>query len=205
MYACTLAPSTLNGCSGRLSVGGDSAMQDVANEDGMSEIAQQFLAGVLAHIPAMEALCAPTESCYSRHGNWAPKVADWNIDDRSRCVRVKSSKEEGYNCYMELRLPSACACPYLIVSALVAAGLDGLKKKLPLPPKKDDRATAVPTSLEEALTALENDAVMTEALGETLVRWYTGVKRQEMAYVAGKIKGGTSMTEAMQDTFVEFV
>merc|ERR1719240_795260 len=93
-----------------LSVGDDSAMQDVTNEDGMSEVAQQFLAGVLAHVPAMEALCAPTESCYSRHGNWAPKVADWNIDDRSRCVRVKSSKEEGYNCYMELRLPSACAC-----------------------------------------------------------------------------------------------
>ena len=106
---------------------------------------------------------------------------------------------------MELRLPSASACPYLIVSALIAAGLDGLKNKLPLAPKADEAANPIPTSLEEALTALEGDEVMTEALGETLVRWYSGVKRAELAYVAEKVKGGASQTDAMQATFAEFV
>ena len=52
-----------------------------------------------------------------RHGHWAPSKADWGLDDRMRCVRVKSSVTPDDNCYMELRLPSAAACPYLIVAA----------------------------------------------------------------------------------------
>ena len=126
-------------------------------------------------------------------------------DSDGRPLLGNRTNKEGANCYMELRLPSASACPYLIVSALIAAGLDGLKNKLPLAPKADEAAKPIPTSLEEALTALEGDEVMTEALGETLVRWYSGVKRAELAYVAEKVQGGASQTDAMQATFAEFV
>ena len=74
-------------------------MQDTTHELGMSETARHWLAGILAHVPALEALCAPTESCYTRHGAWAPAKADWGLDDRMRCVRVQSSQELGYNCF----------------------------------------------------------------------------------------------------------
>ena len=189
-------------------------MQDTTHELGMSETARHWLAGILAHVPALEALCAPTESCYTRHGAWAPAKADWGLDDRMRCVRVQSSPELGYNCFMELRLPSAAANPYLIVAGMVAAGLDGLKRKLPLAPKADPTATAVPLSLAESLAALEADEYMVQALGSTLIRWFGIVKRAEMAAVAEKMKGYpqsdeeaqlVGMTKAMQEMFVEYV
>eukprot|EP01047_Picozoa_sp_COSAG01_P077226 COSAG01_NODE_13833_length_1529_cov_0.994406_2_plen_156_part_01 len=151
---------------------GDASGEAEAMQLGISGVAQSFLAGVLAHASAMEAFCAPTPACYKRHGHWAPTKADWGPEDRMRCVRVKSSTAEHANCYMELRLPSAAACPYLIVSALVAAGLDGLRRGLALPPARDEAAAPLPTSLEEALEALEADQLMVDALGGELVEWY---------------------------------
>jgi glutamine synthetase len=85
-----------------------------------------------------------------RHGHWAPSKADWGLDDRMRCVRVKSSVTPDDNCYMELRLPSAAACPYLIVAAMVAAGMDGLNRKLPLGAAAEPEAVPVPGSLASA-------------------------------------------------------
>jgi glutamine synthetase len=193
---------------------GGSASESEAAALGMSKTAQSFLAGVLAHVPAMEAFCAPTPACYSRHGHWAPAKADWGPDDRMCCVRVKSAPAPaGSNCYMELRLPSAAACPYLIVAALVAAGLDGLRRELPLPPPRDESAAAeIPTSLEAALAALEADSYILEAMGPTLVEWYCGVKRAENAVIEKALEGADGeqdrlarQTAALQHMYVEYV
>ena len=105
---------------------------------------------------------------------------------------------------MELRLPSATACPYLIVAALVAAGLDGLQRGLALPPPRDDRATDVPATLEEALCALETDAYMVNTLGSTLIKWYCCVNRAEAELVAKKSES-VGMTAALQHVYMEYV
>jgi len=117
---------------------------DGTSPDGLALEARHFLAGVLAHAPALEAFCAPTPACYTRHGRWAPSAADWGIDDRTRAVRVKTD-EHAQHTYMELRMPSSAANPYLVLAAVCAAGMDGIEKQMPLPPAAHD----APTKREE--------------------------------------------------------
>eukprot|EP00933_Yihiella_yeosuensis_P019481 TRINITY_DN15773_c0_g1_i1.p1 TRINITY_DN15773_c0_g1~~TRINITY_DN15773_c0_g1_i1.p1 ORF type:complete len:488 (+),score=108.74 TRINITY_DN15773_c0_g1_i1:77-1540(+) len=181
--------------------------------DGLSATARSFLAGILAHAPALEAICSPTPPCYTRHGNWAPVVANWGLDDRSCCVRVKSNKDgPAGSSYMELRMPSAAANPYLVIASLVAAGLDGLDKKLELgPPKQTEAegALVLPKSLGEALSALEADTYMVSKLGSDFVRWYTTVKRAEMAKIEDLLsetaRSDDDVSSVWQRMFMEFV
>lgn len=181
--------------------------------EGLSPAARHFLAGVLAHAPAMEAVCSPTPPCYTRHGNWAPTVANWGRDDRTACVRVKSDKNgKASGCYMELRMPSASANPYLVIAALAAAGLDGLQRNLELPAEqqtKDTGAAELPTDLESALQALEADQYMVDKLGNTFVRWYTGVKRAEVQAIEAKLGSGCRSDEevcaAWQHMYMEYL
>jgi len=181
--------------------------------EGLSPAARRFLAGVLAHAPAMEAICSPTPPCYTRHGNWAPNVANWGREDRTACVRVKSDKNgKASGCYMELRMPSASANPYLVIAALAAAGLDGLQRNLELPAErqtKDTGATELPQDLESALKALEDDQYMVDKLGKDFVRWYTGVKRAELQAIEAKLASGSRSDEevcaAWQHMYMEYV
>jgi glutamine synthetase len=176
---------------GGFSVAGkDSAMHSSSDPDGLSDDARRFLAGVLAHGPALEALCAPTPACYTRHGNWAPKAANWGPEDRLAMVRVKADpKGSAKSCQMELRAPSASACGYLVLAGLAAAGLDGLQRELDLPPPRqpEAEALALPTALGEALEALEADEYMVNKLGKDFVNWYCGVKREELKNIDKKV------------------
>mmetsp|Transcript_158983 Transcript_158983/g.486536 ORF Transcript_158983/g.486536 Transcript_158983/m.486536 type:complete len:492 (-) Transcript_158983:792-2267(-) len=178
--------AVLSASGGRTNV-----FHSTADAEGLSPTARSFLAGVLLHAPAMEALCSPTPSCYCRHGRWAPAVANWGLDDRYAYVRVKaSSRGRPTACYMELRAPSAAANPYLVAAATVAAGLDGLERGLQLPPARqgrEDGATPLPESLGEALGALEGDAWMVEKLGPVFVRWYAQVKREELKAIEARL------------------
>jgi glutamine synthetase len=88
--------------------------------------------------------------------------------------------------YVEYRAPSASANTYLVLAGLAAAGADGVKRELVLPPARDDEAAPLPTSLEEALSALRADEVLVDALGKDFVEWYDLVKRAELADVAAK-------------------
>uniref|UniRef100_A0A7S2LQN7 Lengsin n=1 Tax=Zooxanthella nutricula TaxID=1333877 RepID=A0A7S2LQN7_9DINO len=184
-----------------------------ADADGLSADARHFLAGILAHAPAMEAICSPTPACYTRHGNWAPVVGDWGRDDRTACVRVKADpKGSAGACYMELRMPSASANPYLVAAAVAAAGLDGLQRELELPgPKqtKEQGALELPKDLESALRALERDDYMVGKLGKDFVRWYTGVKRGELQAIEGRLSKGSGTDEelsaAWQHMYLEYV
>ena len=71
--------------------------------------------------------------------------------------------------YFEYRAPSASANTYLVLAGLAAAGSDGVKRELVLPPAKDDEAALLPTSLPEALAALRADEVLVEVLGTDFV------------------------------------
>jgi len=197
----------------KASAGCSSAFHDFQDPEGLSSVARKFLAGVLEHAPALEALCSPTVPCYSRHGNWAPVIANWGPENRLAAVRVKSSpKAAPEECYMELRMPSASANPYLVMAALIAAGQDGLRRDLQLPPAnqtQDDGAKLLPKSLPEALAALEADQHMKSCLGEDFVRWYCATKRAEIARIEedlSKMEGTESnISSVWQRLYMEFI
>jgi len=140
-------------------------------------------------------------------------VANWGLDDRTTCVRVKADQAgRPSSCYMELRMPSAAANPYLVTAAVVAAGLDGMERSLELPPQrqtKEDGALALPTTLEDALAALEADAYMVQKLGPVFVRWFAGVKRAELKAMESRLssteKADKDVFRAWEHMYLEYV
>ena len=164
---------------------------------GLSPLGRHFVAGVLAHAPALCALAAPTVNSYKRlivsevlsGTSWAPAYIAHGANNRTALVRTLPGR-------FEWRLPDASANPYLASAGLIAAGLDGIDRKLDLPAAHDEDLFALslaeiqsrgiallPQSLHEALGALQADAVLTEALGPTLSTQFQALKREEwLAY-----------------------
>src|SRR5690606_36623615 len=84
-----------------------------------------FLGGLLAHVPDVMVLLAPTVNSYKRYvdGSWAPTRIAWSYDNRTAGVRVVGT---GQSLRLECRIPGADCNPYLALAGLLAAGLDGL-------------------------------------------------------------------------------
>ena len=158
---------------------GHNAFYNPEADDNLSDVARYWMAGLIAHAGALTAICSPTVNCYRRlHQPWAPDCADWGIDDRKTSFRMKAKTEKGT--YIENRLPGGSANPYLVVAATVAAGMDGVTRKLKCPGQKASNAKAarLPDSLAQALQELQDDRVMVEALGEQFVSWFVKVKTE---------------------------
>jgi glutamine synthetase len=160
---------------------------------GLSKMAYQFLAGVLQHARALCAVAAPTVNSYKRlvvgralsGATWAPAYIAYGDNNRTACVRIPHGR-------LEIRLPDSGCNPYLVSAALIAAGLDGIDRKLdPGPPQNinlyqlspEDLAAKgiklLPQSLHEAVDALESDAVICTGLGPDLAREFIRLKRME--------------------------
>ncbi len=160
---------------------------------GLSKIAYQFLAGILEHAPALAAICAPTVNSYKRlvvgrslsGATWAPAYIAYGDNNRSTLVRIPYGR-------LELRLPDGSCNPYLATAAVIAAGMDGVKRELnpgkPCSENLYDYSLAeiankgigiLPQNLGEAITALENDKVICEALGDKLAQEFIALKRME--------------------------
>ena len=159
------------------SEGQKSVMQDKTDPDQMSSTARHWLAGILTHAPAITALCCPTLNCYRRlFGLTSPGKITWGVDKRKALLRVRNTLD---NVFFENRLPSGSCCPYLALAATVAAGLDGLDRKLECPQRMDvDKARDLPKTLAEALDALEKDEQLCNLLGDRFVSCYTRAKRE---------------------------
>jgi glutamine synthetase len=166
---------------------------------GLSTLCYQFLAGVMHHARALAALVAPTVNDYKRLSvgeflvgatsgfTWTPALISYGDNNRTQMFRIP---EPGR---FECRLPSGAVNPYLGLAAFATAGLDGIHRKLdPGPPATgknmytlslDEVARSglglIPQSLPEAVAALEQDAVLRDALGEPLATEFLKVKRQE--------------------------
>lgn len=84
--------------------------------------------------------------------------------------------EGGNNVYIESRLPTSAVNPYLAFICILAAGMDGIKRKLQLP-KENDKSHLLPTTLDDAIKALEADTILTEAMGSKLVEYFIYSKR----------------------------
>jgi glutamine synthetase len=162
---------------------------DPDRPDGLAPEAHQFIAGVLAHAPALMALLNPTINAYRRilPDSLAPTHANWGLDNRSTFIRIPP--ERGAATRIELRVGDGAANPYLAIAATLAAGADGIRRGLaPPPPVSGDAYHAapeiagdpLPATLEAAIDALEQDAVLTQALGAPIVDTFLTVKRFEI-------------------------
>jgi len=166
--------------------------------DLLSGDARAFIAGVLAHLPGLCGLTAPSFNSYHRivPQYWAGAFVCWGHDNREAPVRVPSvfrgMEEASTNA--ELKAADASANPYLAVGGLIAAGLDGLERGLEPPePVEVDPATIdeeerdrrgidrLPATQEDALHALAADELLLDALGPTLADSYLAVRRSEWA------------------------
>src|SRR5205823_923419 len=176
---------------------------DASAPDLLSGEARSFIAGVLAHLPGLCGLTAPSFNSYHRiiPQYWAGAFVCWGYDNREAPVRVTSvfrgMEEASTNA--ELKAADASSNPYLAVGGLIAAGLDGLARELEPPePVEVDPATIdegereargivrLPATQAEALDALAADGVLTRALGPVLAESYLAVRHSEWeAYSAG--------------------
>ena len=146
---------------------------------GLSKLAYHFLGGLLAHAPALTAICAPTINSYKRlvvgrslsGATWAPAYISYGDNNRSSMVRVPGGR-------LELRLADSSCNPYLATAAAIAAGLDGIEKEIhPGEPHnlnlyalsdvelREKGIGTLPQSLKEAVNALAADSVIKSALG----------------------------------------
>src|SRR3954452_5403445 len=156
--------------------------------DGVSDELRWFIAGTLEHARALMAFLNPTINAFRRiqPDSLAPTHANWGFDNRSAFVRVPP--ERGGATRVEIRVGDGAANPYLAIAAVLAAGPDGVRRRLePTEPVAGDAYRAdpehaggrLPTSLDEALDALEADDVLTTALGTEIVDTFLAVKRFE--------------------------
>ena len=162
----------------------------------LSDIAKHYMAGILAHAREISAITNPTVNSYKRittGGDSVPQYATWGLRNRASMVRIPVYKPgKQLSTRIELRSPDPMANPYLVNAVTLAAGLDGIERKLELPPeataetlKLTDRQmveagyTPLPRSLKEALNVFEDSQFMKDALGEHIHSFFLKKKRDE--------------------------
>lgn len=162
---------------------------DPAGVHGLSEAAEHFSAGILHHLPALVAVTAPSVASYIRlrPNRWAPTTADLGVQDRGSAVRVcpvyaTSTESVARQFNVEYRVADAAASPYLALSVLVHAGLDGLRHKHRL---KDHVPRALPESLSAALDLFEASEAVAGWFGPLFREVYLRFKRAEVKALAG--------------------
>ncbi|MGI9950953.1 type I glutamate--ammonia ligase [Moorellaceae bacterium AZ2] len=171
---------------------GQNAFYDPHGELQLSETAYYFLGGLMAHARAMAAITNPTINSYKRlvSGFEAPVYIAWSPKNRSPLIRVPAKR--GLSTRLEVRHPDPSCNPYLAIAVILKAGLDGIKNRISPPPpvngnifhmgeeeRKRLGIRTLPTSLDEALEALQEDPVIQEALGPHIYERFMEAKRIE--------------------------
>jgi glutamine synthetase len=198
---CTFMPKPIAGVNGSgmhihqslWSVrSGETLMHDPENDYGLSRLALHFIAGQLAHAPGITAIIAPLVNSYKRlvPGYEAPVYISWGQTNRSALIRIPRLSEgriKSTRC--ELRCPDPSANPYLAFAAMLAAGLDGIEKRMAPPPPAEENLyqmdsvraglSTLPGSLGDAIQALKQDDVIQSALGQHVYERYVEAKTQE--------------------------
>ena len=162
--------------------------------NGLSELAYHFIGGLKRHAKAVAAVTAPIVNSYKRlirgaplsGATWAPVYITYGASNRTQMIRIPGPGR------IENRTVDGAANPYLAPAVMLAAGLDGIEKKLPAGSRNDRNLYEVPaedlaaegigflpTNLSEALDELEHDEVIKDALGREYADYYIQVKRAE--------------------------
>ena len=162
----------------------------------LSDIAKHYMAGILAHAREISAITNPTVNSYKRittGGDSVPQYATWGLRNRASMVRIPVYKPgKQLSTRIELRSPDPMANPYLVNAVTLAAGLDGIERKLELPPEATAETlkltgrqmveagyAPLPRSLKETLDVFEDSQFMKDALGEHIHSFFLKKKRDE--------------------------
>jgi glutamine synthetase len=175
---------------------GNNLFFDPSDEFNLSKLAHHFIAGQLAHARGFCAITAPTPNSYKRlvPGYEAPVYIGWAQRNRSALIRIPRytpGKDKAVRA--ELRCPDPSSNPYLAFSAMIAAALDGIDNKLTPPEplnnvnvyhltveeRKKMKIDSLPGSLPEAMSEMEKDKVIRNALGETTYEAFMTAKQAE--------------------------
>ena len=176
-------------------------LADASAADGLSPLARNAIAGVLAHLPGLLGLTTPSVNSFRRlqPHYWSSAYTAWGIENREAAVRVPSRywDDEAGSTNLELKASDASANPYISLGGVMAAALDGIERGLdPGDPVDidpgnltDDERTRrgirrFPQTASEALDELEKDEVLVAALGAPLATEYLKVRRAEAAAYA---------------------
>ncbi|MFE4018650.1 glutamine synthetase family protein [Streptomyces sp. NPDC059101] len=157
----------------------------VMPDGGLSPTGRHAIAGLVAALPKLAPLYAPSTNSYRRYapGSFAPTSMVWGRDNRTCAVRVVGHDE---GLHLEVRVPGADANPYLATAAVVAAITYGLDRTPPLPPEQSGNAyqdmTAPPLAhrLEEALTWFSESTIAEARFGREVVQHYTRLAQVEL-------------------------
>jgi glutamine synthetase len=173
---------------------GKNLFLDESDEMGLSLLARWFTGGILEHASALAAVASPIVNSYKRlirtephsGATWAPVYITYGPSNRTQMIRVPGPGR------IENRTADGASNPYLACAATLAAGLDGIEKKIdPGTPNDENlyelsedalRARGIgflPTTLQEAVDCLEKDEVVQGALGDVYAPYYIEVKREE--------------------------
>jgi glutamine synthetase len=172
---------------------GENAFHDDGDEFNLSETAYKFLGGILEHAPAIAAVTNPIVNSYKRlvPGYEAPIYVAWSDVNRSALVRKPAARIPAAS-RIELRSPDPSCNPYLAIATMLHAGLDGIENDIEAPgpvreniyefteaDREERGIDTLPTTLGQAITALQEDDVILDALGPHVSEKYVQAKTQE--------------------------
>lgn len=157
------------------------------DNDKLSKTARYFIAGLLHHLPALMAITTPIPNSYRRLQPhfWSGAFRCWGYDNREAAIRVPSNPEAPKYTHFELKTVDATANPYLALGAVIAAGLDGIRRQLEagepvaIDPGYLDKSERLPTDLSQSLAHLRGDEILLKALGSSLSQAYLAIKQAE--------------------------
>jgi glutamine synthetase len=181
----------------------------------LSKLGKNFLAGLMEHMPGLMALTAPSANSYRRfeEGYYAGVFNTYGPDNREAAVRIPSAltHDKAGTVNLEFKPSDSAANPYIALGGLIAAGLDGIDRELPLDEnlnvdvdpaslpaaeRKRRGIARLPGSLSDATAALEADQLLLDALGPTLATSYVAVRKGEARFFDGM--------DAQQETDLHF-
>ena len=168
---------------------GKDVFADKSDEYGLSKEAYYFMGGLMKHISGIAAITNPLVNSYKRlvPGYEAPTELTWTKNNQNSLVRIPGSR--GMETRIELRSPDAAANPYLVFAVCLAAGLDGINKKI-YPTKSSSRELSetdqktmkienLPGNLNEAIDYFEQSDWIKEVLGTEFCKEYAAAKKKE--------------------------
>lgn len=209
-HDASFSPVTSQGANGSgvhihmslLNDDGAPVMWNPTRKGGLSKVGGSFAAGILQHAPALVALAASGVVSYERlsPGNWSVGGVFLGENNREALLRIcplferpNANPARQYN--LEFRAADATSNPWLVLGALIRAGLEGIRQDLPTPridsedapqdESGDQDLPSLPTSLEDALDRLDQDDVVKSWFSPRLYSTFVTVKRNEMEHVSG--------------------
>nr|WP_286188905.1 glutamine synthetase family protein [Sulfolobus sp. S-194] len=169
---------------------GRNLFYEPSDKYGLSDLAYNFIAGIIEHAKALTAIAAPTINSYKRlvPGSWAPTKITYGYNNKSAMLRIPTPYP-GMNMQdrrIEYRVPDPTTNPYLLLSAFIEAGMDGIERGLKPPSPVNENAyfrkdiDDIPRNLREAINELKKDTRLIERVGKEIMEEFIKVKMAEV-------------------------